>query len=187
MWKIAGAALVAMLAVAPDPAQAQQRMGAAPRGHTMKVLNQRPLTLQEAKNAIDALLLLREKYKDYNFKGKADGPAGVIEAMKNSAIRGQIEKELKRYGFSSIEDWVAAFVSAGLAVSYVKRNANGAVERRIQEIESDPNLPEDLKRRLVGMIRTMKPPKENEEVAQQLLNDSAYAEKIRKLMPSRGE
>ncbi len=187
MLRIAGAALVAMMAVALNPALAQQHMGSAPRGHTMKVLNQRPLTLQEAKNAIDALLLLREKYKDYHFKGQADGPAGIIEAMKNSAIRAKIEKDLKSHGFSSIEDWVSAFVSAGLAVSYVKRNANGAVEKRVREIEADPNMPDDLKRQLVGMIRAMIPPKENEEVARKLLEDSGYAKKIETLMPGSGK
>jgi len=183
-----GAAMLATALLAVSPAMAQQAgASGAPRGHAMNTLNQQPLTLQEAKNAIDALLLLREKYKDYKFKGRADGPAGVIEAMKNSAVRKDIEADLKAHGFDSIDDWINTFVSVGLAVSYVKRNADGSLEKKLEEIRNARDMPEPIRQQLIAMLTALVPPKGNEEVARQLLADPAYAEKIKKLMPSTGE
>jgi hypothetical protein len=183
-----GAAMLAVAMLAVTPAVAQQAgASGAPRGHAMNTLNQQPLTLQEARNAIDALLLLREKYKDYRFKGRADGPAGVIEAMKSSAIRDKIEADLKKFGFASIDDWIGKFVSVGLAVSYVRRNAGGELEKKIAEIRGDARMPEPIRKQLIAMLTALVPPKGNEEVARQLLADPEYAGKIARLMPSAAE
>lgn len=183
-----GAAMLATAVLAFSPAMAQQAgASGAPQGHAMNMLNQQPLTLQEAKNAIDALLLLRQKYRDYKFKGSVDGPAGVIEAMKNSAVRGDIEADLKRHGFDSIDQWINTFVSVGLAVSYVKRNADGSLEKKLEEIRKAKDMPEPIRQQLIAMLTALKPPRSNEEVARQLLADPAYAEKVHKLMPSTGE
>ncbi len=178
---IAGTALVPLPAMAQDQQQAgQQRDGG---GHSMKVLNQLPLTLEKARNAVDSLLLLRNKYKDYKFKGQSRGPMGVVEGMKNSKVRDQILADLKKYGFDSIEDWVASFVSVGLAVSYVQRNQDGKLEKKIEEIRKNPNIPDEIKKQLVAMLMALVPPKGNEEVARKLLADKEYADKIARLIP----
>ncbi len=175
-----GVAFLSLPAMAQGQQSGQQQAAA---GHSMKVLNQMPLTLEKARNAIDSLLLLREKYKDYKFKGQSSGPMGVIEGMKNSEIRDQIIADLKKYGFDSIEDWVASFVSVGLAVSYVQRNQDGKLEKKIEEIRKNPNIPDEVKQQLVTMLTALVPPKGNEEVARKLLADKDYAEKIAKLIP----
>ncbi len=183
-----GAAMLATALLATMPAMAQQTgASGAPRGHAMNTLNQQPITLQEAKNAIDALLLLREKYGDYRFKGKVDGPAGVIEAMKNSAVRKDIEADLKTHGFDSIDKWISTFVSVGLAVSYVKRNADGSLERKLEEIRNARDMPEPIRQQLIAMLTALVPPAGNEEIARKLLADPDYARKIERLMPSTGE
>ena len=176
-----GAAFASLPAMAQEQGQAVQNQGTG--GHSMKVLNQMPLTLEKARNAVDSLLLLREKYKDYKFKGQSRGPMGVIEGMKNSKVRDQILADLKKYGFDSIEDWVASFVSVGLAVSYVQRNQDGKLEKKIEEIRKNPNIPDEVKQQLVNMLTALVPPKGNEEVARKLLADKDYAAKIAKLIP----
>ncbi len=175
-----GVAFPSLPAVAEGPQPGQQQ---AAGGHSMKVLNQMPLTLEKARNAVDSLLLLREKYKDYKFKGQSRGPMGVIEGMKNSEVRDQILADLKKHGFDSIEDWVASFVSVGLAVSYVQRNQDGKLEKKIEEIRKNPNIPDEVKQQLVTMLTALVPPKGNEEVARKLLADKDYAAKIAKLIP----
>ncbi len=176
-----GVAFTSLPVMAQDQQQAGQQQGAG--GHSMKVLNQMPLTLEKARNAVDSLLLLREKYKDYKFKGQSRGPMGVVEGMKNSAVRDQILADLKKYGFDTIEDWVASFVSVGLAVSYVQRNQDGKLEKKIEEIRKNPNIPDQVKKQLVAMLMALVPPKGNEEVARKLLSDKSYADKISKLIP----
>jgi len=177
---MSGAAFASLPTMAQDQ-QPGQRQGAG--GHSMKVLNQTPLTLEKARNAVDSLLLLREKYKDQKFKGQSSGPMGVIEGMKNSEVRDQILADLKKYGFDSIEDWVASFVSVGLAVSYVQRNQDGKLEKKIEEIRANPNIPDEVKKQLVTMLTALVPPKGNEEVARKLLADKEYADKIARLIP----
>ena len=168
-----------------SPAMAQQTGGAALRGHAMKVLNQQPLTLETARNAVDSLILLREKYKDHKFKGKADGPAGVIEGMKNSKVSKDIQADLKKYGFSSIDDWVTTFMSVGLAVSYVQRDMDSRMKKKIAEIKQNTEMPEILKKRLLDMLTAMIPPKGNAAIARQLLDDPGYAAKLKTLIRHR--
>ena len=182
-----GAIALSFLAVSAMPAAAQQAQGAgqAPARHRMQTLNQQPIDLQTAKNAVDSLLLLREKYKDHKFKGSAAGPAGVIEGMKNSDVREQILADLKKYGFDSIEDWVGKFMSVGMAVSYVQRNKDGKLEKRIEEIKARKDMPENIKARLLAMLTALIPPKGNAEMARQLLADPEYAVKVKKLIRRR--
>ncbi|HHN73196.1 MAG TPA: hypothetical protein ENK13_03815 [Thermopetrobacter sp.] len=186
MKRMIGAALIAMAMLNHTPALAQQP-GNAPRGHAMNMLNHQPLTLEMAKNAVDALILLREKYRDTRFKGRVDGPGGVIAALKNSGVRADIEADLKRFGFASIDDWVGKFVSLGLAVSYVRRNRDGEIEKKVAEIRANDKMPESIREQLIGMLTALVPPKGNAEVARRLLADAAYAEKIDKLMPRRDD
>jgi len=195
MKRFLAAAGVALCALAAAPATVMAGGAAAgqapqatmpPKGaHSVKSLSQVPLTLEVAKNAVDSLLLLREKYKDYKFKGKADGPAGVIEAMKNSKVRDEILADLAKHGFKSIDDWVAAFVSVGMAVSYMKRNKDGALQKKIAEIEANKAMAQPVKERLIAMLTALIPPQQNQKVAAELLADPAYAEKIARLMPKR--
>ncbi len=161
---------------------AQQEVKPAAKGHSMRVLTQQPLTLETAKRAIDSLIMLREKYRDQKFKGSQPGPAGVIEGMKNSAVRERILADLKKYGFDSIEDWVGKFVSTGMAISYVQRNKDGAFDRKIEQIRQNSNMTPQMKKRLLAIMTALVPPKGNAEVARQLLADPEYARKAAKLM-----
>ncbi len=185
MKKSIGAFVLACSMVLAVPAMAQPPGGAPPKRHAMKVLNQQPLTLQTAKNAVDALIFLRGKYRDHKFRGRADGPAGVIEGMKNSDVGGDILKDLKTYGFSSIDEWVGAFMSVGLAVSYVQRNKNGELEKKIAEIRQNPDMPESVRQRFLAMLTALIPPKGNAGIARQLLDDPGYAAKLKKLIHRR--
>ena len=182
---IAGAAFAALPAIAQQAAAPQAAPTAQPRKHAMRTFDQKPFDLQTAKNAVDSLLLLREKYKDQKFRGKTPGVAGIIEGMKNSAVHDQILADLKKYGFSSIEDWVGKFMSVGMAISYVQRNKDGMLEKRIAEINKRTDMPETMKQRLTSMLTALIPPKGNAEVARQLLADPAYAEKVKKVIRHR--
>ena len=186
MKKLAAAAGFALALIISAPVMAQQAaQPSAKKGHDVRVMTQQPLTLQEAKNAIDSLMLLREKYKDQKFKGSRGGPAGVIEGMKNSAVRDKILADLKSFGFNSIEDWVGKFVSVGMAVSYVQRNKDGALEKKIAMIRNNPNMPQEMKSRLLAIMTALIPPPQNAEIASQLLADPGYAAKLKKLIRSR--
>ncbi len=182
MRRSIGVLVVALTLGLVMPANAQQASRPAKNGHSMRVLTQQPLTLDEAKRAIDSLIMLREKYKDQKFKGSQPSPAGVIEGMKNSAVREKILADLKRFGFDSIEDWVGKFVSTGMAISYVQRNKDGAYDRKIGQIRQNPNMTPEMKKRLLAIMTALIPPKGNAQVARQLLADPEYAKKAARLM-----
>ncbi len=183
MRRSIGALVMALaLGLTAPVIMAQQEVKPAAKGHSMRVLTQQPLTLETAKRAIDSLIMLREKYRDQKFKGSQPGPAGVIEGMKNSAVRERILADLKKYGFDSIEDWVGKFVSTGMAISYVQRNKDGAFDRKIEQIRQNSNMTPQMKKRLLAIMTALVPPKGNAEVARQLLADPEYARKAAKLM-----
>ena len=159
-------------------APAQEKVAETPAGKVRHV----PLTVDKAKAALDAMLEIREKYADAGLKAARGGVQGVIEAMKKSPAADRIIADLKKRGFSGIEDWMMHFITAGMAVSYVRGKRMGRdLDAKIAEIAANKTMPSQMKEKLLGMLRAMVPPPANVEVAKKLLADETVVEKIKRL------
>ncbi|HHN67713.1 MAG TPA: hypothetical protein ENK15_06725 [Thermopetrobacter sp.] len=177
MLQAAGVALALTMSGAATVAAADTT-AAAPAGAARHVT----LTVDKAKAALDAMLELREKYADAGLKNVKGGLQGMIDAMKSSPMAGKIVADLRKRGFKGIEDWMLNFVTAGMAVSYVRGKRMGRdLDKKIAEIAANRNMPAQMKEKLLGMLRAMVPSPANIEVAKKLLADETVVEKIKRL------
>ena len=128
-----------------------------------------PLTVDKAKAAIEVFLKLKATYPPETFKSKTPGPMGATEAMKRSEKAREILALVKEKGFENIDDWAKTFASVGMALAYVREGDDNA-ERKLEEIKASP-MPDQIKQQLIAMLKAVIPPRENAEVAKQLLAD----------------
>lgn len=162
-------------AQAPAAEQAQQPT-ARPTPQQMRQMMQKlaafrhePLTVEKAKAAIEVFMTLREKYPPETFRSETPGPMGAVEAMKRSEKAREIMQLVREKGFSGIDQWAKTFTSLGMALAYVREGDDNA-EKKLKEVQASP-MPDDIKQRIVAMLKAVIPPKENAEVARKLLAD----------------
>ncbi len=153
-----------------NPAASQQAPANAAAMHQrLAQFRHVPLTEEKAKAAIEVFLKLKATYPPETFKAKTPGPMGATEAMKRSEKAEAILKMVKDKGFDSIDEWAQTFASVGMALAHVRQGDDNA-EKKLQELEASP-MPEEMKAQIRALLKAVIPPKENAEVAKQLLAD----------------
>jgi hypothetical protein len=131
------------------------------------------LTDESAKNAIDAYLTLREKY------GEKIPPANQAQALKEGmASVEDVNAVVTGKGFGSTEDWQKAITSVALAQGFLKEGGTGDMDKKIAELEANPQIPAAYKQQMLGMLKGMRPSDNNLNVVKGLLADPTYGEKI---------
>jgi len=169
--QIVALAFSASLAAAEQPPIPQQpsvnTMGGMPKIPTVE------LTDQSAKNAIDAYLTLREKY------GDKIPPANQAQALtQGSAALADMNGVITGKGFENAEDWQKAIISVVLAQGFLKDGKGDDMDKKIAELEANPQIPAAYKQQMLGMLKSMRPSKNNLAVVKGLLADPTYGEKI---------
>jgi hypothetical protein len=81
-------------------------------------------------------------------------------------------------GFGSTEDWQKAITSVALAQGFLKEGGTGDMDKKIAELEANPQIPAAYKQQMLGMLKGMRPSDNNLNVVKGLLADPTYGEKI---------
>ncbi|MGE3876858.1 MAG: hypothetical protein AB7F74_28215 [Parvibaculaceae bacterium] len=140
------------------------------------------LTADIARRSIDALALVREKYKDANLENYESWQDFVDKTEDGK----HFEADIKAAGFSTVEEWNVAVTSVSFAYSAITDNLADDLETQIAEIEKDTTIAQDLKDRMIKGLKAMIPSANNKKIVQAMIDDPAYTEKL-KLLAEEGE
>jgi hypothetical protein len=140
------------------------------------------LTEDIARRAVDALALVRDKYKDANLENYENWQEFVDKTEEGK----RFEADIKAAGFSTVDEWNTAVTSVSFAYSAITDNLADDLQTQIAEIEKDTSIAQDLKDRMVKGLKAMIPSENNKRVVQAMIDDPAYTEKL-KLLAEEGE
>jgi hypothetical protein len=140
------------------------------------------LTPDIAARAIDAFAVVREKFQDANLWEFEN----LQDFVDQSEEGKRFDADIKAAGFASVNDWNAAITTVGIAYSALEDDPTVDVEAQISEIQSDGTIAQDLKDRMVRSLKAMIPSANNKKVVQAMVDNQAYAEKL-KLLAEDGE
>jgi hypothetical protein len=140
------------------------------------------LTDDIAKRSIDALALVRDKYKDANLENYESWQDFVDKTEEGK----RFEADVKAAGFATVDEWNIAVTSVSFAYSAITDNLADDLATQIAEIEKDTTLAQDLKDRMIKGLKAMIPSENNKRIVQKMIDDPAYTEKL-KLLAEEGE
>ncbi len=140
------------------------------------------LTDDIARRSIDALALVRDKYKDANLENYESWQDFVDQTEEGK----RFEADIKTAGFANVDEWNVAVSSVSFAYSAITDNLADDLAAQIAEIEKDTQLAQDMKDRMIKGLKAMIPSENNKKVVQAMIDDPAYAEKL-KLLAEEGE
>ncbi|MGE0241080.1 MAG: hypothetical protein AB7F09_19705 [Parvibaculaceae bacterium] len=140
------------------------------------------LTADIARRSIDALALVRDKYKDANLENYESWQDFVDKTEDGK----RFEADIKTAGFATVDEWNVAVTSVSFAYSAITDNLADDLEAQIAEIEKDTSIAQDLKDRMIKGLKAMIPSENNKRVVQAMIEDPAYTEKL-KLLAEEGE
>jgi hypothetical protein len=161
----------------PPPATDEQispddmSLGEIPVVETME------LTDSIAKRAIDVYVLVKEKYKDADLEQYENLQDFVDQNVQGKAF----DADIKAAGFASVNDWNLAITTAGFAYTGVVDDQSADIKSQVEEITADTELAQDMKDRMIASLTAMIPSDNNRKVIQALIDDPAYAEKLKQL------
>jgi len=140
------------------------------------------LTADIARRSIDALALVRDKYKDANLENYESWQDFVDKTEDGK----HFEADIKAAGFSTVDEWNVAVTSVSFGYSALTDNLADDLETQIAEIEKDTSIAQDLKDRMIKGLKAMIPSENNKRIVQAMIDDPAYTEKL-KLLAEEGE
>ena len=141
------------------------------------------LTVDGAKRALDAYLMVRDKYKDADLEAYDDLQDFVDKNEQGKAF----EADIKAAGFATVQDWDIAIKTLSLAYTGIIDDPTGDIKMQIDEIQSDTTIAQDMKDKWVASLNAMIPSENNKTVANTLMKDPAYLEKLKALDTAEGE
>jgi hypothetical protein len=140
------------------------------------------LTADIARRSIDALALVRDKYKDANLENYESWQDFVDKTEDGK----RFEVDIKAAGFATVDEWNTAVTSVSFAYSALTDNLADDLQTQIAEIEKDTSIAQDLKDRMIKGLKAMIPSENNKKIVQALIDNPAYTEKL-KLLAEEGE
>lgn len=140
------------------------------------------LTEDIARKALDAFVLVREKYKDAEFENYEN----LQDFVDQNTLGKTFEADIKLFGFANVSDWNLAISTLGFAYNNSLDDQTEDVKQQIEEVIADQELAQDMKDRMVTSLNAMLPSPNNVAVLEIMLKEAVYAEKL-KLLENAGE
>ncbi len=135
------------------------------------------LTAEIARRAIDSYLLVKTKYASTDLETSENLQDFVDQNPQGKAF----EADIKAAGFATVEDWNTAITTLGFAYTGYTDDPTAEIKQQIGEIEADTALAQDMKTRMISSLNAMIPSPNNRTVVAELIEDPAYAEKLKQL------
>jgi hypothetical protein len=135
------------------------------------------LTPDMAKRALDAYVLLSEKYKDAELENYENLQDFVDQAPQGKAF----EADTKAAGFASVNDWNTAITTISFAYANIIDDQTADIRQQIEEIKTDTEMAQDMRERMIVALSAMIPSDNNRKIVEDLMKDPVYGEKIKQL------
>jgi hypothetical protein len=135
------------------------------------------LTLDIAKKAVDAFVLVRDKYADspiYQYE--------TLEEFVQKTTEGKtFDADIKAFGFATVGEWNVAISTVGLTYTAVSDGPEYGIAAQIEEIKADTAIAQDMKDRMIASLASLIPSENNKKVVTELMKEQDYQEKLKLL------
>ena len=135
------------------------------------------LTPEKAKAAIDTYGLLKDKFKD----ARLEDYETLQEFVDKDPAGKEFDTDVKAAGFSDVENWNQTITTVSTTYSNIINDQTADTQAQIAEVEKDNELAKDMKDKLLASLRALIPTENNSKVVKSLMDDPAYAEKLKQL------
>ncbi len=135
------------------------------------------LTADTARKAMDAYVLVREKYKDAALENYENLQDFVDKDVKGK----EFEADIKTYGFANVNDWNVAITTVGFAFSNLLDDQTADIKQQIEEVKNDTEMAQDMRERMVQALSAMIPSDNNRKIVEEMMKDPVYGEKLKQL------
>ena len=138
------------------------------------------LTPEMARKALDAYVLVHDKYQDSPLENYDDLQGFVDKDPKGK----DFEADVKTFGFKDVNDWNLAITTLSFAYTNVLDDQTTDIKQQIEEVTSDTTMAQDMKDRMIKSLRAMIPSDNNRKIVEDLIKDPVYGDKIKLLETS---
>ncbi|MFN0194573.1 MAG: hypothetical protein ACKVP5_21790 [Aestuariivirga sp.] len=135
------------------------------------------LTEDMAKRALDAYVIVKEKYKDAELENYENFQEFVDKAPQGKAF----EADIKAAGFANVNDWNLAITTLGYAYSGTVDDQSAEIRQQIEELKADTEIAQDMRERMIASLNALIPSENNRKIVGTLMADPVYKEKIAQL------
>ena len=135
------------------------------------------LTPDTAQKAVDAYVIVKDKYKDAALENFDSLQDFVDRDPQGKAF----EADIKLAGFANVTDWNLAITTVSAAYSNIIDDQSTDIKQQIEEVEKDTELAQDMKDRIVASLNALIPSENNRSIVQQMIDNPAYTEKLKLL------
>ncbi len=135
------------------------------------------LTPDTAQKAVDAYVVVKDKYKD----AALENFDSLQDFVDRDPLGKAFETDIKAAGFANVTEWNLAITTVGAAYSNIIDDQSTDIKQQIEEVEKDTELAQDMKDRIITSLNALIPSENNHKVVQQMIDNPAYAEKLKLL------
>ena len=135
------------------------------------------LSPDTAHKALDAYLLMKDKYKDADLENYENLQDFVDQNPQGKAF----ETDIKGYGFANVNDWNLAITTLVFTYTNVVDDQTEDIRQQIEDIKADTELAQDMKDRMIKSLTAMIPSDNNRKIVEDLMKDPAYKDKVKQL------
>jgi hypothetical protein len=164
----------------PDPSQASDGE-ALPEDEVsigeIPVVQMVELTPETARKAVDAYVIVKDKYKD----AALENFDSLQDFVDRDPLGKAFEADIKAAGFANVTDWNLAITTVGAAYSNIIDDQSTDIKQQIEEVESDTELAQDMKDRIITSLKALIPSENNYKIVQEMIDNPVYAEKLKTL------
>ncbi len=141
------------------------------------VVQTEELTIDKARKALDAYVLVQTKYQDSPLETYDD-----LQSFVDKDTRGkEFETDIKTFGFASVNDWNLAITTLSFAYTNVLDDQTSDIKQQIEELKASTEMAQDIKDRMINSLNAMIPSANNTQVVNDLIADPVYGDKIKLL------
>jgi len=135
------------------------------------------LTPETAQKAVDAYVVVKEKYKD----AALENFDSLQDFVDRDPLGKEFEADIKAAGFANVTDWNLAITTVGAAYSNIIDDQSTDIKQQIEEVENDTEMAQDMKDRIITSLKALIPSENNHKVVQGMIDNPVYAEKLKLL------
>ena len=135
------------------------------------------LTLDTAQKAVDAYVIVKDKYKD----AALENFDSLQDFVDRDPLGKAFEADIKLAGFANVTDWNLAITTVGAAYSNIIDDQSTDIKQQIEEVEKDTELAQDMKDRIIASLNALIPSENNRTIVQQMIDNPVYTEKLKSL------
>jgi hypothetical protein len=133
------------------------------------------LTPEMARKAIDAYMMVQEKYKDSPLADYQDLQEFVDKDPKGK----ELDADVKSFGFKDVNDWNLAVTTIGVTYNNQLNDQTAEINQQIADVTADATIAQDMKDKLIKNFKASIPSENNRKIIEDVSKDPAYIDKIK--------